>query len=108
MRLQGKRILISGTGGGEGKAAQALFEREGARVIGCDVQPGKADYSVDLTDPDAARRWIDESAEQLGGVDVLYNNAAGYGFSRRTVVTSSSSPRTSRPRSRFGCRADHL
>jgi len=80
MRLQGKRVLITGTGGGQGKAAQELFVREGARVIGCDVQPGKADDTVDLTDPEAARRWIDESAEQLGGIDVLYNNAAGYGF----------------------------
>jgi NAD(P)-dependent dehydrogenase (short-subunit alcohol dehydrogenase family) len=80
MRLEGKRVLITGTGGGQGKAAQALFEREGARVIGCDVQPGKADYTVDLTDPEAARRWIDDGAERLGGIDVLYNNAAGYGF----------------------------
>jgi NAD(P)-dependent dehydrogenase (short-subunit alcohol dehydrogenase family) len=81
MRLEGKRILITGTGGGQGRAAQVLFEREGARVIGCDVQPGKAEYTVDLTDADAARRWIDDSAERLGGIDVLYNNAAGYGFS---------------------------
>src|SRR5690349_10487727 len=72
MRLEGKRVLITGTGGGQGKAAQAMFEREGARVIGCDVQPGKADDTVDLTDPDAARRWIDDSAERLGGIDVLY------------------------------------
>jgi NAD(P)-dependent dehydrogenase (short-subunit alcohol dehydrogenase family) len=80
MCLEGKRILITGTGGGQGKAAQTLFEREGARVIGCDVQPGKADDTVDLTDPEAARRWIDDSADKLGGIDVLYNNAAGYGF----------------------------
>jgi meso-butanediol dehydrogenase/(S,S)-butanediol dehydrogenase/diacetyl reductase len=80
MRLEGKRVLITGTGGGQGMAAQALFEREGARVIGCDVQPGKTDYTVDLTDPDAARRWVDESAARLDGIDVLYNNAAGYGF----------------------------
>ena len=95
MRLEGKRILITGTGGGQGKAAQASFAREGARVIGCDIQQGAAESSaaelreqrydvegsaVDLTDPDAARRWIDDSAERLGGIDVLYNNAAGFGF----------------------------
>jgi NAD(P)-dependent dehydrogenase (short-subunit alcohol dehydrogenase family) len=95
MRLQGKRILITGTGGGLGKAAQALFAREGARIVGCDVQSCSADLSatelrdigfdvrgdtVDLADPDAARRWIDDAVASLGGLDVLYNNAAGYGF----------------------------
>jgi len=43
MRLEGKRVLITGTGGGQGKAAQA---REGARVIGCDVQQGAAEHSA--------------------------------------------------------------
>jgi NAD(P)-dependent dehydrogenase (short-subunit alcohol dehydrogenase family) len=93
MRLAGKRVLITGTGGGQGRAAQALFAREGARVTGCDLQQGAAERTaaelreydvhgdtVDLTDFDAARRWIDDSAECLGGIDVLYNNAAGFGF----------------------------
>ena len=95
MRLQGKLVLITGTGGGQGKAAQALFAREGARIAGCDVQAGTAERSaeelrargcdvvgttVDLTDPDAAHAWIDQSAARLGGIDVLYNNAAGFGF----------------------------
>ncbi len=95
MRLHGKRILITGTGGGQGEAAQALFAREGARIVGCDVQRDAAERSagelrdhgldvrgdtVDLADPEAARRWIDDAAASLGGIDVLYNNAAGYGF----------------------------
>lgn len=80
MRLDGKRILITGAGGGQGKAALDLFVREGAHVIGCDVQPGKAEYTVDLTDPDAAKQWIEDCAGRLDGIDVLYNNAAGYGF----------------------------
>jgi NAD(P)H-dependent FMN reductase len=92
MRLAGKRVLITGTGGGQGKAAQALFAREGARVIGCDLQQNAAERSaaelreydvhgdtVDLTDAGAAQRWIEDSAERLGGIDVLYNNAAGFG-----------------------------
>jgi NAD(P)-dependent dehydrogenase (short-subunit alcohol dehydrogenase family) len=95
MRLEGKRVLITGTGGGQGQAAQAIFAREGARIVGCDIQEGAAErtaaavrengfdvrgYTVDLADPDAAANWIDEAAGGLGGVDVLYNNAAGYGF----------------------------
>ncbi len=96
MRLEGKRVLITGTGGGQGEGAQALFAREGARVRGCDLSDGAAERTaealredgldatgatVDLADPDAAARWVEESAEALGGIDVLYNNAAGYGFS---------------------------
>ncbi|WP_328310552.1 SDR family NAD(P)-dependent oxidoreductase [Actinomycetospora sp. NBC_00405] len=94
-RLAGKRVLITGTAGGQGEAAQAVFLREGARVVGCDVQPGAAErtagplaaegfdvagHTVDLADPVAAERWIEESAARLGGIDVLYNNAAGAGF----------------------------
>jgi meso-butanediol dehydrogenase / (S,S)-butanediol dehydrogenase / diacetyl reductase len=95
MRLEGKRVLITGTAGGQGEAAQAMFAREGARIIGCDVQDGAAEktadalradghdvtgFTVDLADAEAAARWVDESAERLGGIDVLYNNAAGAGF----------------------------
>jgi meso-butanediol dehydrogenase / (S,S)-butanediol dehydrogenase / diacetyl reductase len=95
MRLIGKRVLITGTAGGQGEAAQALFAREGARVVGCDIQAGAAEataavlrdegldavgFDVDLTDPDAAAAWVEGAAEHLGGIDVLYNNAAGYGF----------------------------
>ena len=90
MRLQGKRVLITGTAGGQGAAAQAMFAKEGARIIGCDIHEGAAEsaaaalreqghdvrgYTLDLTDAEAAKHWIDEAAEVLGGIDVLYNNA---------------------------------
>jgi meso-butanediol dehydrogenase/(S,S)-butanediol dehydrogenase/diacetyl reductase len=94
-RLKGKRVLITGTAGGQGEAAQKLFAEQGAQVIGCDLRPGAAEetasslrdqgydvrgYDVDLADPDAAREWVEEGARALGGIDVLYNNAAGFGF----------------------------
>jgi meso-butanediol dehydrogenase/(S,S)-butanediol dehydrogenase/diacetyl reductase len=94
-RLAGKRVLITGTAGGQGAAAQRLFAEEGAMVAGCDVQAGAAERTaaelreegfdvtgdpVDLADPDAARAWVESSAARLGGIDVLYNNAAGFGF----------------------------
>ena len=95
MRLDGKRVLTTGTGGGQGGTAQELFASEGARIVGCDLQEGRAErsaaalrhqghhvhgYTVDLTDPRLTERWIEEAASNLGGIDVLYNNAAGYGF----------------------------
>lgn len=101
-RMAGKRVLLTGTAGGQGAAAQRLFAEHGARVVGCDVQPGAAEATadelraegfpvegrqVDLTDPEAAREWVESSAEVLGGVDVLYNNAAGYGFAPFSEMT---------------------
>jgi len=101
-RLDGKRVLLTGTAGGQGLAAQALFARHGARVHGCDNVQGAAEKSaapllaegldvtgstVDLADPAAAQRWVEESAERLGGIDVLYNNAAGFGFAPFAEMT---------------------
>ena len=94
-RLAGKRVLLTGTAGGQGGAAQRIFAEEGAIVRGCDLQEGAADKTaaelrsrgfdvvgsqVDLSDPDSARGWVERSIDDLGGVDVLYNNAAGFGF----------------------------
>ncbi|WP_291052987.1 SDR family NAD(P)-dependent oxidoreductase [Herbiconiux sp.] len=95
-RLEGKRVLLTGTAGGQGEAAQRRFAEEGARIVGCDVQPGAAErtaevlraegydvtgHTLDLSDADATAAWVEAGAESLGGIDVLYNNGAGYGFS---------------------------
>ncbi|WP_009478471.1 SDR family NAD(P)-dependent oxidoreductase [Rhodococcus sp. JVH1] len=94
-RLAGKRVLITGTAGGQGAAAQTLFAREGAQVFGCDLQDGAAEATaktledqgyavhgatVDLADPDQASEWVKSAAAAMGGIDVLYNNASGFGF----------------------------
>ncbi|QII00323.1 SDR family oxidoreductase [Rhodococcoides fascians A21d2] len=101
-RLTGKRVLITGTAGGQGAAAQELFAREGATVVGCDLHAGTAEasaallrdrgydvhgYDVDLSDPDSAREWIEAGTVRLGGIDVLYNNAAGFGFAPFSDMT---------------------
>jgi meso-butanediol dehydrogenase/(S,S)-butanediol dehydrogenase/diacetyl reductase len=102
MRLEGKRVLITGTAGGQGEAAQKLFAAEGARIVGCDLQDGAAEKTasvlrdaghevhgdtVDLADAAAAGEWIESAAERLGGIDVLYNNAAGFGFAPFAEMT---------------------
>ena len=94
-RLDGKRVLITGTGGGQGAAAQRIFAEEGARIVGCDLKADAAEATagplraeghdvrgeaVDLSDADAARRWVEEGISSMGGLDVIYNNAAGFGF----------------------------
>jgi NAD(P)-dependent dehydrogenase (short-subunit alcohol dehydrogenase family) len=91
-RLEGKVVLLTGIGGGQGRAASLLFAREGALVVGCDVDAESARETarlveaegfgftamapVDLADPATARAWIAEAAAVHGRVDVLYNNAS--------------------------------
>ena len=91
-RLAGKVALISGVGGGIGQAAALLFAAEGARVVGCDLDPDRSAATavqarsaggemtsiapVDLGDPAAAERWVDAAAAAYDGIDVLYNNAS--------------------------------
>ena len=45
-RLEGKIALITGTAGGQGRAAALLFAREGARVVGCDINAAGAEETV--------------------------------------------------------------
>lgn len=90
-RLEGKVALITGTGGGQGRAAAVMFAREGATVVGCDVKEDGAletvemvrqaggtmtsTQPIDLGDSEQTRAWIDAAAEEHGGFDILYNNA---------------------------------
>ncbi len=95
-RLAGKVTLVTGTGGGIGRATAVLFAREGAHVIGCDLHPepsqetvdlvraagGRMDAvaPVDLATEDGAHAWVEQAAALGGGVDVLVNNASAIRF----------------------------
>ena len=96
-RLDGKVALITGTAGGQGRAAALLFAAEGATVVCTDVNADGAAETVgmvraaggsmdsthplDLADEDGVRAWVDGAAERHGGIDVLYNNAGATRFS---------------------------
>ncbi len=91
-RLEGRVALISGTGGGMGRAAAIEFAGQGALVAGCDMNAaGDAETEalargaggvmrsfapVDLTDEEQARGWVEDAVAEFGGIDVLYNNAS--------------------------------
>ncbi len=95
-RLQGKVALITGIGGGMGRAAALRFAAEGARVVGCDLNADGADETVrlvreaggeiesfapvQLSDAADAARWVDAAADVYGGIDILYNNASAPRF----------------------------
>jgi len=78
-RLDGKRALISGTGGGIGRATALLAAREGAHVVGCDLHPESSAETVGLVRASGGRMWhdtwtfrLDDAAELLGWLhDVL-------------------------------------
>ncbi len=77
-RLQGKVCVITGVAGGIGSATAALFAREGARVVGVDViehSIGELSVQADLVDEDAVHALYARAREELGRVDVLFNNA---------------------------------
>jgi meso-butanediol dehydrogenase / (S,S)-butanediol dehydrogenase / diacetyl reductase len=89
--LEGKIVLITGTAGGQGRAAALAFARAGAKVFGCDVKADEAEETValvtraggemrslqplDASEPAAAARWAKAAHDAWGGIDVLYNNA---------------------------------
>jgi meso-butanediol dehydrogenase/(S,S)-butanediol dehydrogenase/diacetyl reductase len=91
-RLAGKIVLLTGIGGGMGRETARLFAREGATVVGCDLneesaaetvrlieaEGGSIDSSapVDLGQREAIDAWINGAVERFGKVDVLYNNAS--------------------------------
>jgi NAD(P)-dependent dehydrogenase (short-subunit alcohol dehydrogenase family) len=95
-RLAGKIALITGTGTGIGRTAALTFAREGARVVGCDVNVAGSEETValvratggtmtamapvDLGDAQAAAAWVDEAVAVHGGIDILYNNASTQRF----------------------------
>jgi NAD(P)-dependent dehydrogenase (short-subunit alcohol dehydrogenase family) len=77
-RLQGKVCVITGVAGGIGSATAALFAREGARVVGVDLAEhslGELPLQADVADEDAVRFIYARAREELGRVDVLFNNA---------------------------------
>jgi NAD(P)-dependent dehydrogenase (short-subunit alcohol dehydrogenase family) len=71
-RLDGKVAIITGTAGGQGRAAAVLFAREGARIVGCDVGEGYYREEEVTGVSDQYRRWtaksLDETVEMVRAV----------------------------------------
>jgi NAD(P)-dependent dehydrogenase (short-subunit alcohol dehydrogenase family) len=89
-RLDGKVCVITGAGGGIGKACALRFASEGGRIAVADVaeEPGSAAvaeveaaggeaafFHVDVTDEDSVARLYDDVEARFGAVHVLVNNA---------------------------------
>ena len=84
-RLAGRRVLITGAARGIGAAiaetfaaegaALALIDREGDQCRATAERLGACALDVDLADPTNARDVTGAAIDELGGIDVLVNNA---------------------------------
>ncbi|MFF2147012.1 SDR family oxidoreductase [Kitasatospora sp. NPDC058190] len=92
-RLTGKVALITGADSGIGRAVAIAFAREGADVAFCHLPEKRADADTttaliaqagrhalpvagDLRDEEFCKRLPDQCLTELGGLDILVNNAA--------------------------------
>jgi NAD(P)-dependent dehydrogenase (short-subunit alcohol dehydrogenase family) len=87
--LDGKRVVITGAGGGVGAALVARFDAAGAQVVACDmagaaleVLPVAETHLFDITDR-AAVQQAARDIEAAGGADVVISNA---GWTRAETV----------------------
>ncbi|KGX87790.1 SDR family oxidoreductase [Pontibacillus litoralis] len=95
LHLTGKKVLVLAASKGLGKSIAKQFLREGAHVLICSrkqehllqaVQEIQSDGDsegrlftqvCDLTDEQSITKLFEVAKEQLGGVDILINNAGG-------------------------------
>jgi NAD(P)-dependent dehydrogenase (short-subunit alcohol dehydrogenase family) len=91
-RLKDKVCIITGVGSGMGRAAALLFAREGAKVVGCDINAETGQATLEMVRREggemvalqpcnmAKRPDVDRlmalTEKTYGGVDVLYNNGS--------------------------------
>jgi NAD(P)-dependent dehydrogenase (short-subunit alcohol dehydrogenase family) len=89
-RLEGKSVLITGSGSGVGRASALLFAAEGAKVVCADVQEDwvketarliEADGGTavpqrcDVTKEAEVEASLATAADAFGRLDVIFNNA---------------------------------
>jgi 3-oxoacyl-[acyl-carrier protein] reductase len=84
-RLAGRRALITGAARGIGAEIAASFHREGAELALVDINIerltitgdalGAKVYGVDLADTEATVEVVSRAIDELGGMEILVNNA---------------------------------
>ncbi|WP_341705250.1 SDR family NAD(P)-dependent oxidoreductase [Ferrovibrio sp.] len=92
--LKGRRVVVAGGSRGIGRSIALGFAAEGADVSICarsesGLRQTEAELTAlgvkthaapcDLGDGDAVRGYVEAAAAALGGIDILINNASGFG-----------------------------
>ncbi len=95
-QLAGRKALVTGASRGIGKAIALAYAQQGAAVAlsarNTDLLDQVADeitsaggtavvLPADVMDADAVHTMVNQATEELGGLDVLVNNAGGNSFS---------------------------
>ncbi|PCH98714.1 MAG: dehydrogenase [Rhodobacteraceae bacterium] len=98
LKLTGKRVIVTGGAGGLGRAFAQAFAQEGAKVIAADINVDGANETaelikkeggiaygaaVDVTNAGSIEALVDFAKTEMGGVDILVNNAAIYAGLKR-------------------------
>jgi 3-oxoacyl-[acyl-carrier protein] reductase len=86
--LNGKVVLVTGAGKGEGRLAALLFARQGARVAVNDISPVNLDplveasggqmraYPEDIAKKVGVQAVLNQVEDDLGSLDILVNHAS--------------------------------
>jgi len=77
--LSGKTAIVTGASSGIGAATARALMAAGVKVAGGARRVDRLETDVrlelDVTDPASAERFVAEAVEQLGGLNILFNNA---------------------------------
>jgi NAD(P)-dependent dehydrogenase (short-subunit alcohol dehydrogenase family) len=104
LQLNGKKALVTGGSRGIGKAAARQLALEGCDVAICSRSEGPLQEAAaeiaketgrkifpmvcDVMDKDSIQRFVERSAEELGGMHIVINNAARTGGTPGSVETA--------------------
>jgi NADP-dependent 3-hydroxy acid dehydrogenase YdfG len=77
--LSGKTAVVTGASSGIGRATAEALAAAGVRVAGgarrVDRLETEVALELDVTDPASAACFVDAAVAELGGIDILFNNA---------------------------------
>jgi len=102
MRLEGQVAIVTGGGGGIGRATCLAFAREGAGIVIPEVNIANAEAAsaeitdlgrqclvikTDVADGSSVREMVQKTLETFGRIDILVNNAGIFSYTRVDVCT---------------------